>query len=89
MLWVELVFMMLVLKLPVIYVAWLVWWAIRAVPEPPEGAALPSRVDDPGPRGWWRRRLDRPGPRAPHGRRPARMRPARAGEARASAKVQR
>jgi hypothetical protein len=40
--WVELVFMMLILKLPIVYVCLVVWWAVRAVPEPPlEGAALP------------------------------------------------
>ena len=40
--WVELVFMMVILKLPIVYLVIVVWWAIRAVPEPPlEGAALP------------------------------------------------
>ena len=42
--WVELVFMMVILKLPIVYLVVVVWWAIRAVPEPPlEGAALPVR----------------------------------------------
>ena len=40
--WVELVFMMVILKLPIVYLVVVVWWAIRAVPEPPlEGASLP------------------------------------------------
>jgi len=29
----ELVFMLFILKLPVVYVAWIVWWAIKAEPE--------------------------------------------------------
>jgi hypothetical protein len=30
----ELIFMLLVLKIPLVYLGWVVWWAIRAVPEP-------------------------------------------------------
>jgi hypothetical protein len=29
----ELIFMMLVLKIPLVYLCWVVWWAIRAEPE--------------------------------------------------------
>ena len=43
MIW-ELVFMLVILKIPVVYLCWVVWWAVRAEPEPPEGA----------PRGWAR-----------------------------------
>lgn len=40
--WVELVFMMVVLKLPIVYVCLVVWWAVRPVDDRPlEGAALP------------------------------------------------
>ena len=38
MIW-ELVFMLVILKIPVVYLCWVVWWAVRAVPEPLEGAA--------------------------------------------------
>ncbi|MHB1243180.1 MAG: hypothetical protein ACYC1P_07265 [Gaiellaceae bacterium] len=37
MLW-ELVFMLVILKIPVVYLGAVVWWAIRAEPQPPEGA---------------------------------------------------
>jgi hypothetical protein len=29
----ELIFMLVVLKIPLVYVGWVVWWAIRAEPE--------------------------------------------------------
>jgi hypothetical protein len=29
----ELIFMLVILKIPVIYLAWVVWWAIKAEPE--------------------------------------------------------
>jgi hypothetical protein len=60
--WVELVFMMVILKLPIVYLILVVWWAIRAVPDPPalEGAALPV------PHAW----SPRAGRRDPRGRRP-------------------
>jgi hypothetical protein len=38
----ELVFMLVILKLPVVYLCLVVWWAIRAEPEPLEGARLPD-----------------------------------------------
>jgi hypothetical protein len=62
---VELIFMMLVLKLPIVYLGLVCWWAIRAEPEPLEPALLPSVIEPPeGPRSW------RPRPRrhtGPHG----------------------
>jgi hypothetical protein len=70
---VEIVFLMLVLKLPILYLAAVVYWAVRAEPRPPEPAVLPVPVDDelpPSPR-----RPRRRGPRrgGPHNRgRPAR-----------------
>jgi hypothetical protein len=48
----ELVFMMLILKIPVFYLCAVVWWAIKAEPRPLEGAPLPA---PPGPQpgcGW-------------------------------------
>ncbi|HEX6700068.1 MAG TPA: hypothetical protein VF101_04995 [Gaiellaceae bacterium] len=35
----ELIFLMLVLKIPIVYLCLVVWWAIRAEPRPLEGAA--------------------------------------------------
>jgi hypothetical protein len=44
----ELIFMMLVLKLPIFYLIGVVWWAIRSTPEPYAPAALvPAASDDP------------------------------------------
>lgn len=58
--------MMLILKLPVIYVCAVVWYAIRAEPHPLEGATKLVEPDPDAPRGWWRRHR-RGGPRPPHG----------------------
>jgi hypothetical protein len=62
----ELVFMMLILKIPIIYLALVVWYAIRAEPEP--GV-------DPTEYSVWRpwHRTDGPRPRrgGPHGTRDA------------------
>ena len=77
----EAIFMLIVLKIPLIYLGFVVWWAIRAEPRPEEPAALVPAITDtpPGtepqlPRGH-RRRPSRPlrdgsGP----ARRPARAR---------------
>lgn len=58
----EALFMLVVLKIPVVYLSVVVWWAIRAEPAPEGGAA-----DEPGslvpltPCGWdeWRARRAR------------------------------
>jgi hypothetical protein len=60
---VELLFMMLILKLPILYLAGVCYWAIKAEPKPPEGARLPARVA-PDPRNPSRRR---PRPSGSHG----------------------
>jgi hypothetical protein len=64
----EIVFMLVILKIPVVYLCAVVWWAIRAEPEPLEGAARLAEIEPRAPRAWWRRRLGR-GPRrgGPHG----------------------
>ena len=56
--------MMFVLKLPIVYVGLVCWWAIRAEPRPLEPVLLPVGADEPlGPRHWYRRiRPRRPGP---------------------------
>jgi hypothetical protein len=57
---VEIIFLMLVLKLPILYLIGVVWWAVRAEPRPAEPAALTvPAADDP------RRFTGRPGPRRP------------------------
>lgn len=62
----EFVFLMLILKLPIAYLAWVVYWAIKVEPKPPEHAALPV-WPDPEPRAPWTRPT-RPRPRrGPHG----------------------
>jgi hypothetical protein len=55
--------MMLVLKLPIVYVGLVCWWAIRAEPKPLEPALLPAVLpDELGPAPW---RRPRPRPRRP------------------------
>ena len=62
---VELLFMMVILKLPILYLAGVCYWAIKAEPKPLEGSRLPAKLPsdprapsrrgrpgtDPGPRG--------------------------------------
>jgi hypothetical protein len=66
----ELIFMMLVLKLPILYLIGVVWWAIRSSPDPYAPAELvpaahnDSPHDPASPCTWRvRRRPIRPGPR--------------------------
>lgn len=60
------IFMGLVLKIPVAAMLWIVWWAVRAAPEPAEAPPGPEGGHD---RGRFRRSPKRPkGPRrGPHG----------------------
>lgn len=68
MLW-ESVFLLMILKIPVVYLCVVVWWAIRAVPEPLAGAGLLASLEpmSEGPACEWnqgrRRRPIRPLPR--------------------------
>ena len=63
----ELVWLMVIMKIPIVYLGWVVWWAIKSEPRPEEGAAIvaahPSDADDGN--GW--RRPRRPRPARPHG----------------------
>ena len=68
--------MLVVLKIPVVYLCVVVWWAIRAEPQPLEGAGRLTPID-PGPPCDWRTRRARilrrgPVPRGGRGR-PARV----------------
>ncbi len=76
--------MLLILKIPVVYLCVVVWWAIRAEPKPPEYAAVTVRPEPSRPCPWWRR-PSRPlvGPRRPPSRDLVRLRRARAAAARA------
>jgi hypothetical protein len=63
----EFVFLMLILKLPIVYLCWVVYWAIKSGPRPPEYAVVPARLE-PEPRAPWSRPgRPRPRPRGPHG----------------------
>ena len=75
--------MMLILKIPIIYLCLVVYWAVKAEPKPPEPALLPAVLDPEAgpPTPWTRWRTPRRRPRGrPHGS-PARgyARTARAG----------
>ena len=76
----ELVFMLVILKLPVVYLCLVVWWAVRAQPRPLEGAARVV-VAPPSTPPFGRRSRARP-PR-PHGS-PTRRYPRVPGGARAT-----
>ena len=64
----EMIWMLVILKIPVIYLCVVVWWAIKAEPKPLEPALRPVVSElDPGP-GWRFSRLRPHGPRrGPHG----------------------
>ena len=81
--------MLVILKIPVAYLGTVVWYAVRAVPRPPEGAIVPAalRPDSAVARHAPPRRPGRPRG-GPHGS-PSRtsMRPRRAALAAASGSV--
>jgi hypothetical protein len=61
----EFVFMMVILKIPIVYLCLVVYWAIKAEPKPPEPAHLRVEAGGPDPRAPWRPRFRgrrRPGP---------------------------
>jgi hypothetical protein len=64
----EIVFLMVIMKIPILYLCLVVYYAIKAEPRPEEGAAVTAQLggDDSG--GGWRRRLRPRGYRPrPHG----------------------
>jgi hypothetical protein len=62
----ELVFLMVILKIPIIYLSFVVYYAIKAAPKPEAGAAVTARLGpEDGPER--RRRRTRPFPARPHG----------------------
>jgi hypothetical protein len=63
----ELIWMLVILKIPVVYLGLVVWWAIRAKPVPLEPALKPVSAE-PDPRPGWRYSLTPRRPRrGPHG----------------------
>jgi hypothetical protein len=65
----ELIWLMVIMKIPILYLCWVVYWAIKAEPRPEQPVAVLLADDDGGPTPWNPdRRPRRPGP---HGR-PAR-----------------
>ena len=59
--------MLVILKIPVVYLCLVVWWAIRAEPRPLEGAMLPVASPESPPDRGWRLARRRPRRRGPHG----------------------
>ena len=58
----ELVFLMVILKIPIVYLCMVIYYAVKAEPKPEEGASVTVTVgDDSGPGSNRRRRL-RPRP---------------------------
>jgi hypothetical protein len=54
----EIVFMLVILKIPMIYICVVIWWAIKSEPTPPDHAEAPV-VDDTPPAGGSPRRRSR------------------------------
>ena len=70
MLWFTLIFM-LALKIPIVYLCYVVWWAIKDPPAPgaeSEGGLGVPNASGPSPGSWWRPPVPRRRPRhGPHG----------------------
>jgi hypothetical protein len=64
----ELVFLMVILKIPIIYLCFVVYYAIKAEPRPEAGAAVTAQLGpDTGPEQGFRRRQRRHDRPRPHG----------------------
>jgi hypothetical protein len=66
--WWVFIFLMVVMKAPIAYLAGVVWYACKP-PDPPEPAVKLAEVPEPGPPlcPWRPLRRGRAGPRGPHG----------------------
>jgi len=63
----ELIFLMAIMKLPILYLCGVVWWAVRAQPLPPEPVPVSVAIGSAPPLDCrWRGRR-RPGRRGPTG----------------------
>lgn len=58
---------MVIMKIPILYLCWVVYWAIKSERAPEQPAALVTAVNDPNPPPWRPRRI-RPRTPRPHGR---------------------
>lgn len=88
MLW-EAVFFLVLLKIPVVYLCVVVWWAIRAEPtvEPPVAPVVVTNTPSPDPVSWSPRPTGTAGTRrSPGGRVPRRPSPARSAALRSEAR---
>lgn len=74
--------MLAILKIPVVYLCAVVWWAVRAEPRPAEGVVVTASLEPPPGCDWNARRSVR-GPSRRPGRPPARRAPRAHAEARA------
>jgi hypothetical protein len=63
----ELIFMLVILKIPIVYMCAVVWWAIKAEPRPLEGAGRLASLEPQPPCDWRRRHAHPVRPRAPRG----------------------
>ena len=63
----ELIWLMVIMKIPILYLWWVVYWAIKSEPRPEQSAALMRASDDSDPT-VWRPRHGRPRRPGPHGR---------------------
>jgi hypothetical protein len=70
----ELIFMMVILKIPIAYLCFVVYWAVKAEPKPPDTVRAASQADGPDPKAPWSPRSRRPRPRRGPDRGPARAR---------------
>jgi hypothetical protein len=71
----ELIWLMVIMKIPILYLCWVVYWAIKAEPKPDEPARLAAVPDDSDPTPWRpARHPRRPGPHGRPSRRYARTR---------------
>ena len=63
----EIVFLMVILKIPIVYLCCVIYWAIKAEPKPEEGAAVVTVEDGPEGGGGSPRRRRAPRFPRPHG----------------------
>jgi len=61
----ELIFLMVIMKIPIAYLCWVVYWAVKSKPAPEGGEPVGVRVPAPPP--WNDPRRRRPRPVRPHG----------------------
>ena len=63
----ELIWLMVIMKIPILYLCWVVYWAIKSEPRPEEPATVTAGIGDGSdPAGW--RPTTRPRRLGPHGR---------------------